>query len=155
MKKLSTILLLFLFLDGAFTQTIVRSSINSLGNNSNKNNGIVVSHSAGQASVNQSHEQLDFYFCPGFQQGFNANRQEKIQDFSLFPNPASKSFNIHSTSENNFSYYIVDQTGKVIQKETVNNLYYKEVQVTDFAAGLYQLFIFGVDFKFSFKLFID
>ena len=67
---------------------------------------------------------------------------ENINDLSIYPNPASDKLNIkfNTSTADNFDIVIYNVTGQVVYKETLNNFlgsYYNELNINDFAQGVY------------------
>jgi len=67
---------------------------------------------------------------------------ENINDLSIYPNPASDKLNIkfNTSTIDNFDITIYNVTGQAVYKETLNNFlgsYYNELNINDFAQGVY------------------
>jgi hypothetical protein len=67
---------------------------------------------------------------------------ENINDFSVYPNPASDKLNIkfNTSTADDFNITIYNVTGQEVYNETLNNFmgsYYNELTINDFAQGVY------------------
>ena len=67
---------------------------------------------------------------------------ENINNLAIYPNPASDKLNVtfNTSTPDNFDITIYNVTGQAVYKETLNNFignYYNELNITDFAQGVY------------------
>lgn len=151
MNYLFCILLLIGTTNLCYTQKIIRSNINSLGNSTNYS----ISQSVGQSALSQNLFFEDCYYSSGFQQGAKTKRLNNQIQFEVYPNPTTDYFTIHSNSLEKFTFQIRDQTGKIILANNEENFKSTSVQLPNFAPGLYYLLVFSENNTQTFKLLIS
>ncbi|MCL2510879.1 MAG: C10 family peptidase [Bacteroidales bacterium] len=87
----------------------------------------------------------------GFEITYNTGKEnikevENINDFSVYPNPASNKLNVkfNTSTTDNFDIVIYNVTGQAVYKESLNNFlgsYHNELNIADFAQGVYLMHI--------------
>lgn len=116
--------------------------ISSQGGTSKTNNGIIVTQTIGQQSVNGNYDNQYFKIGQGFQQA-NWSRiilEQTMPEFevSVFPNPFESDFNIRYNGEGLMSVSIYDVAGKLIYKK--DHLFtspQKTISVDAMSSGVY------------------
>ena len=97
---------------------------------------VMITFSSG-SYINGKGFEINYFTSP-----VNIKEVENINDLSIYPNPASDKLNVkfNTLTDDNFDITIYNVTGQAVYKETLNNFmgsYYNELNINDFAQGVY------------------
>jgi len=152
--KILTFLLVSIYSFTSNSQTIVRSTIGSIGS-SMGNGTITVQQTAGQPSAttfvkNENGSALR----QGFHQPYYYEIERNDLNATIYPNPNNGQFSFQLAVAENvaFDYQLMDQQGRLVLKNsgTGNNLI--EVNIEQPATSMYHLQIISGDKSSSFKI---
>jgi hypothetical protein len=139
--------------DGS-TQTIVRSTIGSIGS-SMGNGTVTVQQTAGQPSAtsfitNENGSALR----QGFHQPYYYEIERNDLNATIYPNPNNGQFTFQVAVDENvaFDYQLIDQQGRSVLKNSGSGNNLIEVNIEQPATGMYHLHIISGDKSSSFKI---
>jgi hypothetical protein len=146
MKKILFFIIVLIFYEFSFAQTINRQLISSSGKISNGGT-ITASSSTGQI-ISSTFINSNIKIIQGFQQGHwtdpggISDKDGKFVNLTAYPNPVTTSIvlDFNNTREEKFEIAIYNVTGQKIcgDIETTKNPYYKkELDFSGFSAGIY------------------
>ena len=64
-------------------------------------------------------------------------KQNKTEEFKLYPNPAMDILNIELGKTENGNIEIIDLMGRIISKESISNTNFKQMNVSGLSKGIY------------------
>jgi hypothetical protein len=158
---LSLILLISAFCHEAWTQSVRRQCISSLGSISH-NDFLTTHQTAGQCYHTTNHFDEHFSLCQGFQQSAPVYIQHfgspdlSRNDIRVFPNPASYSITLSSEKEVGPTLIqILNLTGNIFYSERINGLKSHVIPCDQWPQGIYLIKILDAQQNFqTFKLMI-
>ncbi len=137
-------------------QTILRSTIGSIGSSEN-NGGMVIQQTAGQPAVvgNQKAENLGLR--QGFVQPMYFEEEQNELNVLLYPNPnrGEFSFTVNENSEEQIYFLLFDQQGKIlVESETLPNQL-TPISIENPSPGMYHLKVISGKRFSSFKIIVN
>lgn len=132
----------------AFSQAIIRQSINAYGGSAKIKNSILIEQSVGQPHQTETEEGSN-NVRPGFIQSrtFNIavddnNNLEGI----IYPNPATETFKIELEEElDNAKVQITNSMGKVIESRNYEGFYHENFDSSQWKSGTYFISVISKD----------
>lgn len=139
----NVVLLFFLLAYSALnSQSLQRSSINSMGKSSQKGS-FILSQSVGQSSLTAVFVNEKF-IRQGFQQKSINSTSQKSFDLLLYPNPNNGEFAFEiSGNPEGLSFLVYDAQGRQVITESKVKNKLTSVTSVDLAPGMYVLFLNG------------
>lgn len=139
----NVVLLFFLLAYSALnSQSLQRSSINSMGKSSQKGS-FILSQSVGQSSLTAVFVNENF-IRQGFQQKSINTTSQKSFDLLLYPNPNNGEFAFEiSGNPEGLSFLVYDAQGRQVITESKVKNKLTSVTSVDLAPGMYVLFLNG------------
>jgi hypothetical protein len=134
-------------------QTIIRSSIGSIGS-SGQNGTMFIQQTAGQASLVGNQKTENIGLRQGFIQPIQFVEEQNELNVLLYPNPnqGEFSFIVNENSEEPIHYLLFDQKGKMLlERETLPNLS-TPISIENPAPGMYHLKVTSGQRFSSFKV---
>jgi hypothetical protein len=131
--------------------------ISSQGSTSKTNNGIIVTQTIGQQSVNGNYDNQYFKIGQGFQQA-NWSRiilEQTIPEFevSLYPNPFNNIVNIQHNSDEDININVFDPAGRLVFKSLINVTSPKQsINLEQLPSGVYLIHLQSNHLKYFTKL---
>ena len=153
-KIFITFSILFSAIYNGNAQTIVRSTIGSIGS-SMGNGTVTVQQSAGQPSATSFVKNDDgSALRQGFHQPYYYEIERNDLNATIFPNPNNGqfSFQVDLLENESYDYIILDQAGKEVIKNSGSGNSLNEVSIEQPAKGLYHLRISSGKRISSFKI---
>ena len=138
----------------AFSQKITRSTIGSFGSTASSNN-VTIQQTAGQPSATSHINKNDGSgIRQGFHQAFYAHPEYNELNALIFPNPNNGIFSFQVDLPNNeqFTYQLSDQSGRLLLNEKSIGNSLVPVELYQPTAGMYHLFITSGGRSSSFKI---
>lgn len=139
-KIFITFSILFSFIYNGNAQTIVRSTIGSIGSSS-QTGEVFLQHSAGQPTLVGNEKIENIGLRQGFIQPIQFIEEQNELDVTLFPNPNQGffSFTVNQETNESFSYILFDQHGKLLlQSEALSNQL-TPISIENPTTGMYHL----------------
>jgi hypothetical protein len=101
-----------------------------------KTKGVMITF-ASNAYINGKGFEITYSTTP-----VSVKETENINDLSIYPNPATDKLNVkfNTSTADDFNITIYNVTGQAVYKESLNNFmgsYYNELNIADFAQGVY------------------
>jgi len=131
--------------------------ISSQGGTSKTNNGIIVTQTIGQQSVNGNYDNQYFKIGQGFQQA-NWSRiilEQTIPEFevSLYPNPFNNIVNIQHNSDEDININVFDPAVRLVFKSLINVTSPKQsINLEQLPSGVYLIHLQSNHLKYFTKL---
>ena len=131
--------------------------ISSQGGTSKTNNGIIVTQTIGQQSVNGNYDNQYFKIGQGFQHA-NWSRiilEQTIPEFevSLYPNPFNNIVNIQHNSDKDININVFDPAGRLVHKSLINVTSPKQsINLEQLPSGVYLIHLQSNHLKYFTKL---
>ena len=131
--------------------------MSSQGGTSKTNNGIIVTQTIGQQSVNGNYDNQYFKIGQGFQQA-NWSRiilEQTIPEFevSLYPNPFNNIVNIQHNSDEDININVFDTAGRLVFKSLINVTSPKQsINLEQLPSGVYLIHLQSNHLKYFTKL---
>lgn len=157
MKKLLFISVLLTFTSNSVSAQLHHQMISSQGSTSKTNNGIIVTQTIGQQSVNGNYDNQYFKIGQGFQQA-NWSRiilEQTIPEFevSLYPNPFNNIVNIQHNSDEDININVFDPAGRLVHKSLINVTSPKQsINLEQLPSGVYLIHLQSNHLKYFTKL---
>lgn len=153
-KIISFFVFILMVTSFSYSQTIVRSTIGSIGS-SVENGTITVQQTAGQPSATTFVKNEDgSALRQGFHQPYYYEIERNELNATIYPNPNNGqfSFQVELQENESYTYVLLDQAGKEVLKNSGSGNQLTDVSIEQPATGMYHLQISSGNRISSFKI---